>query len=227
MTTTLAPDRRARLWGLYAVTPEEPHTDRLLALVRQAIDGGARLVQYRTKRLSAAAQAEQARALVALCRPRAVPLIINDDPRLALAADADGVHLGDDDGDPAAARQLLPRGILGISCYDQPCRAAAAALAGADYVGVGSLFASSTKPGAVRAPLRLLAEAKAAAGLPVAGIGGITIDNAPLAVAAGADMVAVISALFDAPDVSQVARELSSSFNPRHPAHVRTQPATL
>ena len=221
------PDRRACLRGLYAITPEEPRTDRLLGLVAAALAGGASLVQYRAKGLRPTERAEQARALVALCRARHVPLIVNDDPQLALAVGADGVHLGGDDGEPALARQLLPAGILGVSCYDQPLRAAAAAAAGADYVGVGSLFASSTKPEAVRASLQRIAEARVAGGLPVAGIGGITVDNAPQAVAAGADMIAVIGALFHSPDVEQSARALSSSFITRDPAHVRTQPATL
>ena len=227
MTMSLRPDRQACLRGLYAVTPEESRTDRLLALVAAALDGGARLVQYRAKTLGPEARAEQARALLALCRPRAVPLIVNDDLPLALAVNADGVHLGRDDGDPKAARQLMPRVILGVSCYDHPDRAIAAAAAGADYVGIGSLFPSATKPGAVRAPLRLIAQARDAGGLPVAGIGGITADNATLAIHAGADMIAVVGALFQAPDVAQAAKALSLPFTTSHPTHVRTQPATL
>lgn len=216
-------DRRAQLRGLYAVTPTEPATGRLVSWVGAALDGGARLVQYRAKSGDTHHRAEQARALLALCRERAVPLIINDDPQLTLAINADGVHLGRDDGDPAAARALLgSERIIGVSCYNQPARAAVAAAAGADYVGVGSLYPSSTKPDAVAAPLRLLADAKAAGGLPVAGIGGITIENAPAAVAAGADMLAVISALFLASDVAQAARGLSLPFTLAHPHHVRT-----
>jgi len=221
------PDRRACLRGLYAVTPEESRTDRLIAVVAAALDGGARLVQYRAKTLGPETRAEQARALVALCRARAVPLLVNDDVRLALAVNADGVHLGRDDGDPKAARQLMPTGIVGVSCYDQPDLATAAAAAGADYVGIGSLFPSATKPFAARAPLGLIAQARDAGGLPVAGIGGITADNAALAITAGADMIAVVGALFQAPDVAQAARELSFPFTTSHPTHVRTQPATF
>jgi len=227
MTMSPRPDRQACLRGLYAVTPEESRTERLIALVTAALDGGARLVQYRAKAVGPETRAEQARALVALCRARAVPLIVNDDLQLALAVNADGVHLGRDDGDPRLARQLMPSGIVGVSCYDQPDRAVAAAAAGADYVGIGSLFPSATKPGAIRAPLRLIAQTRAVAGLPVAGIGGITADNAALAVDAGADMIAVVGALFQAPDVAQAAQALSFPFTTSHSPHVRTQPATL
>jgi thiamine-phosphate pyrophosphorylase len=137
------------------------------------------------------------------------------------------VHLGAGDGDPRAVRDGWPEAILGVSCYDQPSLALAAAEAGADYVGIGSVFASRVKPGAVRAPLARLAQARAASGLPVAAIGGITADNAALAVAAGADMIAAISALFEAPDVAQAARALSRPFDTEAHSHVRTQPAAL
>lgn len=217
-----APERRARLRGLYAVTPEEGRLERLVELVSAAIGGGARLVQYRAKSLPADERAQQARALATVCRGSGVVLIVNDDPRLAAAVGADGVHLGRDDGDPAAARRLMPDALIGVSCYDQPHLAAQAAAAGADYVGIGSLFASGTKPDAVRATLSLVGEAKAACGLPVAGIGGITTANAASAVSAGADMIAVIGALFHAPDVEQAARALSLPFAMDASAHVRT-----
>jgi thiamine-phosphate pyrophosphorylase len=226
MATTKA-ERAARLRGLYAITPECDDDEALVALVRQAIAGGAKLVQYRAKRLGALARARQARALALACRERGVLFIVNDDAALARECGADGVHLGAADGDPRAARAAWPEAILGVSCYDQPGLARAAAEAGADYVGIGSLFASRVKPGAVQAPLERLSQARAASGLPVAAIGGITADNASLAIAAGADMIAVISALFDAPDVVQAARALSRPFDPEHFSHVRTQPATL
>ena len=222
-----ATERRARLRGLYAITPDEPSLERLIARVAAAIDGGALLVQYRAKNLAAAQRAAQARALVSLCRPRGVPLIVNDDPDLAVAVGADGVHLGRDDADPATVRRQLPEAIIGVSCYDQPALARQAAAAGADYVGIGSLFPSGTKPRAVPASLSLLAQARAAGGLPVAGIGGIRPDNAASVVAAGADMIAVIGSLFDTPDVARAARELSLTFATDGSPHVRTQPAAL
>ena len=213
---------RARLRGLYVLTPAEPDTAALVARVAASLQGGAAIVQFRAKEASAALALEQALALRALCDAHRALFIVNDSPRLAADVGADGVHLGREDGAVATARRLLPEGIVGISCYDQPARARQAAADGADYVAIGSLFASSTKPGAVRAPLGAVGEARAA-GLPVAAIGGITADNARQAIAAGADMVAVIAAVFDAPDVRAAARRIADCFDSRNTAlHVRT-----
>lgn len=210
--TATSTERGARLRGLYAITPEVSDLPRLSALVLAALDGGARLVQYRAKGLLPDERAAQARALLALCRARAVPFLVNDDLELAMAIGADGVHLGREDGDAGAARSRWPAGLLGVSCYDDPRLAVAAAAQGADYVGIGSVFPSSTKPAAVRARLDCLARARGLSGLPVAAIGGITPANAREACAAGADMIAVISSLFDAPDVRAAARALSQPF---------------
>jgi thiamine-phosphate pyrophosphorylase len=226
MTKTVN-ERQRPLRGLYAITPETEDLARLVALARCAIDGGARLVQYRTKRLPARARLRQAQALLDLCRGLGVPLIVNDDLDLAIGIAADGVHLGRDDGDPRDARARLPDAILGVSCYDDPGRALAAAEAGADYVGIGSVFPSATKPLAVRSGLAAIAEVKRRSPVPVAAIGGITPANAAQAVAAGADMLAVISSLFDAPDVTAAARALSRPFDTEAHSHVRTQPAAL
>jgi len=184
-------------------------------------------VQYRAKHLAPRERLRQAQTLLDLCRERDIPFIVNDDLELAVCLAADGVHLGRDDGDPREARLRMPQAILGVSCYDDPARAAAAADAGADYAGIGSVFASSTKPHAVRSGLGALAEARRLAGIPIAAIGGITAANAAQAVAAGADMLAVISALFDAPDVTAAARALSRPFDTESDPHVRTQPAAL
>lgn len=223
----MSPERDRQLRGLYAITPETADLACLLDKVRAALDGGARLVQYRAKGLRPAARQRQAEALLQLCRERGVPLIVNDDLALAIALAADGVHLGRDDADPRQARERFPQGILGVSCYNEPARAAAAAAAGADYVGIGSVFDSPTKPQAVRASLDILADARRAARLPVAAIGGITVANAGQVVAAGADMIAVLSALFDAPDVAAAARALSRPFATDVEHHVRTQPAAV
>jgi thiamine-phosphate pyrophosphorylase len=182
-------------------------------LVGRAIAGGAALVQYRAKHLEEQAMIAQARELARLCRGQGVLLIVNDCVEVALACDADGVHLGRDDVPVAKARALMPGAIIGVSCYADLARARQAGLAGADYIGIGSVFASPTKPWAARAPLELLARAKEESGLPVAAIGGIDTSNAGDAVAAGADMVAVISALFDAADVEQAARRFASFFS--------------
>jgi thiamine-phosphate pyrophosphorylase len=154
-----------------------------------------------------------------------VVFIVNDSVELAAAVEADGVHLGRDDGDVRRARAALPGGVIGVSCYNDPRLARAAAAAGADYVAIGSVFASATKPGAVRASLENLAHARAGSGLPVAAIGGITAENAPRVVAAGADMLAVISALFDSLDVRAAARALASLFDGTATTspHVRAQ----
>lgn len=204
---------RALPRGLYAITPEEPDTDRLLMLVRAALTGGAAAIQYRSKSTPSALRHEQARALAELCHASGAPLIVNDDVELAREAGADGAHLGADDGDIAAARRRLgPDRLLGASCYDRLDLALAAKAAGADHVAFGAVFASPTKPAAVRAPLALFAEARRAVGLPLVAIGGITIDNADAVIAAGADALAVISSVFDAPDVAVRARAFKHLF---------------
>ncbi|MNC85230.1 Thiamine-phosphate synthase [compost metagenome] len=158
----------------------------------------------------------QGRALLALCWKYQVPLIINDHLDLALALDAHGLHLGAEDGLLAQARARLAAGkILGASCYRSLSTALDAQRAGADYVAFGGFFPSSVKPSTTRTPLALLHEAKQRLTVPVVAIGGITPDNAPQLVAAGADGVAVISALFGAPDVSAAAQRFDALF-PRH-----------
>lgn len=197
--------RGLRLPGLYLLTPDEPDTGRLLARVAPVL-AQAQLLQYRNKTAAARLRREQAAALRPLCAGAGVPLLINDDAALALDIGADGVHLGKDDGDPRAARTMLgDEAIVGVSCYDELGRARAAADAGADYVAFGSFHASGTKPQARRAPLPLLRQA-AALGLPRVAIGGITPANARALVEAGADLLAVIGGVFDAPDPAAAAR---------------------
>ena len=193
-----------KLRGLYAITPER------LDRVAGAVGSGALCaLQYRNKSADAAQQLREARVLAQLCRAHGVPLIVNDDIDLALAVDAAGVHLGRADGDLAAARARLPGRLLGASCYDRLDLARRAVAAGADYVAFGSVFASPTKPAAVRAPLALFAHDL---GVPKVAIGGITLGNAPQVVAAGADCLAVITDLFDAPDVAARARQYAKLF---------------
>jgi len=206
-------DLRNRLSGLYAVTPDDDDTGRLSARVKAALVGGAALVQYRNKHAPAALRREQAGALLALCRQHHAPLIINDHLDLALELDADGVHLGGDDGSVSKARAMLgPRKVIGASCYNVMQKALAAERDGADYIAFGSFFASGSKPDAVHAPLDLLVEAKRRVSLPIVAIGGITLANAPQLIAAGADMVAVISALFDATDITVAAQQFNFLF---------------
>jgi len=199
--------------GLYAVTPDETDSTRLMALVRNALAGGSRFVQYRNKIANAVLRREQATALRALCREYDAALIINDDLELALAVDADGLHLGGEDGSLAAARARLgPGKLLGASCYRSLENAERAIAEGADHIAFGSFFVSTVKPGAVRSSPALLTEARQKFNVPVVAIGGITLENAPLLIDAGADSVAVISALFGAPDVALTARQFNALF---------------
>ena len=191
-----------RLRGLYAITPEAPDA---LARVRRALEGGIALLQYRRKQRDL----DEAREIAALARRYHVPLIVNDDVELALELDAAGAHLGRDDGDLGVARRRLAGRILGASCYNNAELARRAIDAGADYVAFGSVFASPTKPHAVRAPLALFA---LEASVPLCAIGGITLENARQAIDAGADLLAVVSDLFDAPDIAARAAQYRKLF---------------
>lgn len=206
------------LAGLYAITPDAGDSRALVERVRAAMQAtaprGWAALQYRNKRAGAAQREIEAHALAALCREYGVPLIVNDDVDLALAVGADGVHLGRGDGDLAAARARIGGRLLGASCYDSLDVARRAIAAGADYVAFGSVFPSPTKPDAVRAPLSLFGQARAL-GVPLAAIGGITLENATDVIRAGADCIAVISALFEAPDVRERARAFTDLFSTR------------
>jgi thiamine-phosphate pyrophosphorylase len=199
--------------GLYLVTPEEPDTERLCARVAAVLLAGPRALQYRNKGLDHAGRLAQAAALRPLCRDAGVSFIINDDLDLALEVDADGVHLGRDDGDIAAARARIgPARRLGVSCYNEWARAEAAVAAGADHVAFGAMFPSRTKPEAVGADMGLLGRARRELGVGVVAIGGITLHNAPRLIAAGATQLAVISDVFDAPDPAARAAAYAALF---------------
>ncbi|MDR3088035.1 MAG: thiamine phosphate synthase [Azoarcus sp.] len=204
-------EMQAACWqGLYAITPDETDTGRLLERTARMLKGHPMLLQYRNKTAAPALRWEQAERLLALCRAAGTPLIINDDLELAIELAADGVHLGRGDGDVAAARRALdalgPGRILGVTCYDEWARAEAGAAAGADYIAFGAMFPSSTKPAAARAPFDLLGRAQRELNVAVVAIGGITLANAGDVFAAGADLVAVISDVFGAIDPEARAR---------------------
>lgn len=201
-----------KLRGLYAITPEYEDGAKLLDQVYEALDGGISALQYRNKKASFFLKLRQAKAFSALCRTRGVPFIVNDNIDIAIASGADGAHLGRDDGDLAAARSRLKGKILGVSCYNSLDAARAAVAAGADYVAFGSVFPSPTKPAAVRAPLSLFGEARAL-GVPLVAIGGITLENAPQLLGAGAGALAVIADLFEAPDIAGRARAYGKLFH--------------
>lgn len=219
--------QKIRISGLYAVTPDEPDTALLLHKVRLALAGGARWLQYRNKFADRALRHEQAAALKSLVQAHAARLIINDDFALAREIDADGVHLGCEDGSISVARDVLgPGKIIGASCYNRPPLAFEAVAQGADYVAFGAFFPSGIKPAAARAEIELLRTVRAVLPVPVVAIGGITIDNATSLLAAGADALAVISAVFAVPDVGQAARQFSNLFQQDTP-HDFAQSGTL
>lgn len=199
--------------GLYAITPDCHDTQDLLRRVRFALEGGASVLQYRNKAADDQLRLVQAQALCELAQTFDVPLIINDDVQLAARVEADGVHLGEADTSLEAARKVLGKDkMVGVSCYNRLSLAREAAAAGADYVAFGAFFPSSVKPGAVSAGVDLLRQARELA-VPVVAIGGISPANGAVLVQAGADALAVISALFDAIDIRATAQEFSKLFS--------------
>lgn len=198
--------------GVYLLTPDWTDTPRLLATTAAALAAGVRWLQYRNKRADAATRRAQALALRELTLAHGAKLVVNDDASLAIDVHADGVHVGRDDPDPRPrlAREGVAM-VVGVSCYDDLARARAALAAGADYVAFGSVFASPTKPAAVRAPLALLSKARAA-GMHAVAIGGIGADNIAQVAAAGAHAAALITAIYDAADPGAAARTLISRF---------------
>ena len=197
--------------GLYLITPDDPDPSQLFARTRPLL-AFASCLQLRNKAMDADALRVAGIALRSACKDAGVTLLINDDAALAAELGADGVHLGEHDGDIASARRLLgDDAIIGASCYDDIERARRLAAEGASYLAFGAFFPSPTKPNARRASLQLLRDS-AHLGLPRVAIGGITPDNAPSLVDAGADLVAVISDVFDAPDPVAAARAYLSLF---------------
>ncbi|MFN4237647.1 MAG: thiamine phosphate synthase [Vogesella sp.] len=198
--------------GLYAITPDTDNSEQLIEQVSAALDGGARILQYRNKGSDAVRRLWQANILKSLAQSRGAIFIVNDDVALAEAIRADGVHLGRDDDAIAAARARLGEAaIIGASCYNSLDLARSAVAAGASYVAFGAVFASGTKPGAVHAPLSLFADA-ANLGVPRVAIGGITADNAGQVVTAGADAIAVIGGLFDGDGIAERAAALAALY---------------
>ena len=211
---------RSKLYGLYAITPcssiQSLTTSQLLTKIQFAIEGGARIIQYREKQLPDDIRLEQAHAIKSLCNAYNVCFLVNDDVAIAHQVGADGVHLGQGDLNPIQARKVLGESaIIGISCYNQLKLALQAQQQGADYVAFGRFFSSQTKPTAVQANIDLLSQAKSTLSIPIACIGGITAENAKLLVSAGADMLAVINAVFGAEDVKLAAHMLAECFEPR------------
>ncbi|KAB2920208.1 MAG: thiamine phosphate synthase [Dechloromonas sp.] len=203
----------AELRGLYAITPDITDAGSLLAGVEAALAGGCRLLQFRDKTSPMPERLMRGRALRRLTQQYGARLIVNDDLALAMLLDADGVHLGGDDGNLRAARAIIgPQRILGASCYADLASARVADAAGADYVAFGAVFPSPTKPDAVHAPLALFGKAGQELRAATCAIGGITLAEASTLIAAGADLLAVITDLFSAPDIAARAAQYQQSF---------------
>jgi len=205
---------RERLQGLYVLTDENlTPPERLVQSVGLAIAGGCRIVQYRDKTSNSEIRLKQARSLRALCANSNALFIINDDIDLAIAADADGVHLGEHDENINSARKQLGERLIGISCYNDLQQALQAQHNGADYVAFGSFFQSSTKPNARPADISLLTHAKQSLDIPIVAIGGITLGNAASLIEAGADMLAVITDVFASHDITSAANNYTQLFD--------------
>lgn len=206
--------QQQNITGLYAVTPDITDTEELLRKTRLVLQGGARVLQYRNKSADAKLKLQQAQALRALTREFDTTYIVNDDAHLAAQVDADGVHLGGEDGSVAEARVLLGgQKLIGVSCYNRPSLAHEAVQQGADYAAFGAFFPSSVKPGAVKADVAMLQTVRQELRIPIVAIGGITQSNCQVLIEAGADALAVISALFDAADIEIAAHEFSTLFS--------------
>lgn len=197
-------------YSIYLVTDDGCLQGRaLLDCVREALEGGVTLVQYRAKTASSAEMYTEALQLKALCDSFSVPLIINDRLDIAMAVGAAGVHLGQDDLPCAAARKLLGEDyIIGVSAHN-PAEAKAALQSGADYLGCGAVFGTATKADVQKLGTDGLAAICKAKGLPVVGIGGVTADNYREVRAAGADGAAIVSGILAQPDIRATVKAIA------------------
>lgn len=197
-------------YSIYLVTDEGCLQGRaLLDCVREALDGGVTLVQYRAKTASSAEMYAEALQLKALCDNFKVPLIINDRLDIAMAVGAAGVHLGQDDLPCAAARKILGEDyIIGVSAHN-PAEAKAALQSGADYLGCGAVFGTATKADVKKLGTEGLTAICREKGLPVVGIGGVTADNYREVRAAGADGAAIVSGILAQPDIRTTVRAIA------------------
>ncbi|KAA0873652.1 thiamine phosphate synthase [Nitrincola tapanii] len=205
----------ASLKGLYAITDATllPTQEQLLFACEQALLGGAQLLQYREKSQNKRKRLAEGRALANLCAAYQRTLIINDDLELAAELGV-GLHLGQKDGSVEQARRLLgDQAIIGATCHQDLALAKRAAEEGASYVAFGACFPSQTKPLASRAPIELFQNAAEQIHLPKVAIGGLNLDNSAQVIAAGAEMIAVVHALFSSTDIRQQAQAFSALFS--------------
>ena len=200
--------------GLYAITPDSADLNTLIQKTQWAIEGGAFMVQYRSKILNRDVKMQQCAAILRLCREDEIPCIVNDDVDMCRILEADGVHLGEKDDNIAEVRHILGEdAIIGSSCYDQLNRAKSAQKEGASYVAFGAMFPTSTKPNAPRATLALLKEAKREIQIPIVAIGGITVNNAHDVIKTGIDAIAVITSLYEAKTIKETAETFVKMFH--------------
>jgi len=201
--------------GLYAITDSAlMPAEHFLSMVESAIRGGIQVVQYREKTLPEEVRLEQAKALVRLCKDQHTICLINDDPELAAASGAHGVHLGQSDAALAKARELLgPEAIIGITCHNSLELAGNAQAHGANYVAFGRFFPSSTKSNASACNREILTLAKARLDIPIVAIGGITPENGAVLLDAGADWLAVIAGIFGQSEITDAASQYRLLFN--------------
>ena len=200
--------------GLYAITPDMADLNTLIQKTQWAIEGGAFMVQYRSKIQDRDVKMQQCAAILRLCREYKIPCIVNDDVDMCRVLEADGVHLGEKDDNIAEVRRILGEdAIIGSSCYDQLNRAKLAQKEGASYVAFGAMFETSTKPNAPRATLELLRKAKSQIQIPIVAIGGITMNNAHDVIETGIDAIAVINSLYESNSIKETAETLSSMFH--------------
>lgn len=191
-----------------------PDSDCMFKSIERSLEGGTTVIQYRDKSTDQAKRLKQACSLKQLCDRYNAALLINDDIQLAKQCDAAGVHLGQSDGSVTEARKILgTEAIIGVTCHDSLELAVQAHSESADYVAFGAFFPSKTKPDAKPAPIELIARVKSKVNLPIVAIGGITIDNAQQIITAGADMVAVIHALYAQDDIRKTAQNFHQLFN--------------
>ncbi len=197
--------------GLYAVTDcENLSTNRLLSVTEEILRAGVVALQYRDKSDDHAKRKYEATELQRLCREHDSLFIINDDVRLAKSVNSDGVHLGRGDCDCKSARnELGPKAVIGVSCYNSVKTALAAADDGADYVAFGSFYPSPSKQGTVSAEPDIIKQAKAKIRLPIVAIGGITPSNCKILIECGADLLAVISSIYQAEDPCLTVRQFN------------------
>ena len=200
--------------GLYAITPDSADLNTLIQKTQLAIEGGAFMVQYRSKIHDRDVKMQQCAAILRLCREYDVPCIVNDDVEICRVLKADGVHLGEKDDNIAEVRHILGEdAIIGSSCYDQLNRAKQAQKEGASYIAFGAVFPTPTKPNAPRATLELLREAKSEIQIPIVAIGGITMNNAHDVIETGIDAIAVITNLYESNSIKEAAETLSQMFH--------------